>query len=515
MKSAEDTGGKGLTTGSLLARNTIWNLLGQATPMGVALVAIPVLIHHIGLDRFGIITIAWMVVGYFSLFDLGLGRAMTNLVARGLGASQYDQLPDIIWTANGVMAVMGIVGALVSAGFSPLLVHSLLKIPPGLQQETLHSLYLLSAAVPLVISTAGFRGILEARQRFGLLNIIKIPMGIASFLAPIAVLPFTNNLTVLIGALVASRLVFLVACIALAMHEMPALRHRPTFKRALLRPLFSFGGWMTVSNIVGPVMVYADRFLIGSILSIAAVAYYATPYEVATKLWIIPTALVGVMFPAFSTAMVADRAHGTMLYRRATKYAGLILFPLSFLLVVFANDFLSVWLGRQFAMHSTQVLQILSIGVFTSSMAYVPFAMIQGLGRADITGKLHLLELPIYAPALWFLTVHYGIVGAAIAWLLRVTADAILLFVLADKVMGTPQGVLWPVCSCVVVGAIVIAATPLLRELPIRLIVGGSALALFGPIAWRLLLSAEERFALNRLIKRMPSRSKIDITVSG
>ncbi|MGD0800873.1 MAG: flippase [Terracidiphilus sp.] len=482
-----------LTGGSLLARNTVWNVIGQVAPMGVALYAIPMLIRHIGTDRFGILTIAWMVVGYFSLFDLGLGRAMTNLVAQQLGGNRQDELPAIVWTANGVMAVMGIVGAMALAAISPLLTHSLLKIPPNLQLETLHSLLLLSISVPLVISTAGFRGILEAQQKFGLLNIVKIPMGVAAFLAPVALLPFTNSLTALIGALVVSRLAFLVACIVLALREMPVLRHRIAFDQALLRPLFSFGGWMTVSNVVSPMMVYVDRFLIGSLLSITAVAYYATPYEVATKLLIVPLALVGVMFPAFSAAMVADRLRAAMLYRRAAKYVGLFLFPVCFVIIIFSKDFLQVWLGYEFAVHSARVLQILSLGVLANGLAAVPCALIQGTGRADITGKLHLMELPFYLAAVWYLTVHYGIIGTAIAWLLRVVADGILLFVLADNVMCTRNRILWPFCASIGVGATAVATVPMLRGLPLKVVFALCVIAAFVLVAWRYILSIEER----------------------
>ena len=491
---------KKLTSGSLLARNTVWNLLGQVAPMGVAVFAIPMLIRHIGTDRFGILTIAWMVVGYFSLFDLGLGRAMTNLVAKCLGENRQDELPAIVWTANGVMAIMGIVGAIALAAVSPLLTYSLQKIPHNLQQETLRSLFLLSIAVPLVISTAGFRGILEAQQKFGLLNIVKIPMGVATFLAPVAVLPFTNSLTALIGALVFARVAFLVACIGLALREMPALRHQFAFDKALLRPLFTFGGWMTVSNVVSPMMVYVDRFLIGSILSITAVAYYATPYEVATKLLIVPGALVGVMFPAFSAAMAADRVRAAMLYRRAAKYVGLFLFPAAYVSIVFGQDILQVWLGHEFAVHSTRVLQILSLGVLANGLAAIPFALIQGTGRADITGKLHLAELPFYLAAVWYLTVHYGIVGTAVAWLVRVTADCILLFLLADNAMGSRHRILWPVSGAICAGGVAVAIAPLLGGLLIKLPFAVCLLALFALIVWRLALSGEERFAVHRAI---------------
>src|SRR5205814_9252816 len=113
-----------------------------------------------------------------------------------------------------------------------------------------------------------------------------IPMVVATFLVPLLVLPFTTSLTALIGSLVLARVIFFVVYFVLALREMPVLSHRFVFNRSTLRPLFSFGGWMTVSNVVSPIMVYVDRFLIGSILSIVAVAYYATPYEVATKLLI-------------------------------------------------------------------------------------------------------------------------------------------------------------------------------------------------------------------------------------
>ena len=140
-EAIENTEVKKLTSGSLLVRNTVWNLVGQVAPMSVGLFAIPLLIRRIGTDRFGILTIAWMVVGYFSLFDLGLGRAMTNLVAQRLGGSRQEELPAIVWTANGVMAVMGVVGAIALAAISPLLTHSLLKIPPSLQRRSLRSLF--------------------------------------------------------------------------------------------------------------------------------------------------------------------------------------------------------------------------------------------------------------------------------------------------------------------------------------------------------------------------------------
>ena len=106
---------KDLTAGRLLARNTIWNLVGEGAPLLIAVIAIPVLVHALGTARFGILMIVWLLIGYLSLFDLGVGRALTNLVAQKLGSGEEALLPPLIWTANILMLGVGIVGALILA----------------------------------------------------------------------------------------------------------------------------------------------------------------------------------------------------------------------------------------------------------------------------------------------------------------------------------------------------------------------------------------------------------------
>ena len=189
---------------------------------------------------------------------------------------------------------------------------------------------------------------------------------------------------------------------------------------------------MTVTNVVGPLMVTFDRFLVGAFVSVSAVAYYAAPYEAVTKFLLIPGALMGVMFPAFSTSSIQDRGHMALLFNRSVKYLLLVAFPLVLLVVVLAHDGLRFWLGR-FAQNSVHVLQWLAVGVFINSIAQVPFALVQGVGKPDLTGKLHLVELPAYMVMLWWLTKTHGIEGTAIAWTGRALLDAVVLFALARQ----------------------------------------------------------------------------------
>src|SRR5206468_4329419 len=112
----------------------------------------------------------------------------------------------------------------------------------------------------------------------------------------------------------------------------------------------------------------------------------------------------------------------------------LVLFPIMLCAVVLAQDGLKLWLGPEFAQHSFRVLQLLAVGVFINSLAQVPFTLLQGVGRPDVTATLHLIELPLYTGLLWLLIRIWGIEGAAIAWTVRVAVDALFLFVMAKQV---------------------------------------------------------------------------------
>ncbi len=496
-----------LTSGRTLARNSIWNLVGQGAPLLVALFAIPLLIKGLGTARFGVLTLAWAIVGYFNLFDLGLGRALTKLVAEKLGAEQAEDIPRLIWTALALMGILGIAGALVAASISPWLVHDILKIPQTLQGETLNAFYLLALSIPVVISAIGLRGVLEAHQRFDLANMVRIPFGMFTFLGPLIVLSFSNSLFPVVAVLVAGRIltcgVFLLVCL----HLVPALRHNIRPQRTMVWPLISFGSWMTVTNIVGPLMNYMDRFLIGALISVAAVAYYATPYEVVIKLGLISGALVGILFPAFSTIWSQDRDRTARLFGRGVNYIFLSLFPLILVIVTLAHEGLSLWLGSEFADNSTFVLQWLAVGVFINSIAQIPFALVQGAGRPDLTAKMHLIELPFYLLTLWWLLGVYGIKGAAIVWVVRVAVDTLILFVMVRCLLPNTKALMWNSLLRVIIAVCIFIIAGYITCLLLKGVFLIGVLIIFIVVTWLWLLAIEERELLKNFFRLRMTRN--------
>lgn len=389
-----------------------------------------------GIDRFGVQTLVWVIIGYFSLFDLGLGRTLTKLVADKLALGHPDEIPELFWTALALMTSFGLISGVLIAISANWLVTSFLKIPSMLVTETIQTLWLLALAIPIVVLTSALRGTMEAQQRFFGISVLRFLLGAFMYVAPVVTLIFTPNLAVITATLLAGRLLFTGAHFVLCARSLPGLMSEISVTRRSVRPLLSMGAWITVSNVISPIMANLDRFFIGAILSIAAVAYYATPFEMVMKLVLIPTALAGVLFPAFAAGFATNRKRTAGLFLRGGKYIFIALFPITIITVAYAPEVLELWLGRDFAANSTRVMQWLVVGIFINGLAQIPFSLLQGIGRADITAKLHLVEVPIYLAMFFSLTHYMGIEGAAIAWTARVAFDALVLFVVSAKPLG-------------------------------------------------------------------------------
>jgi O-antigen/teichoic acid export membrane protein len=422
-----------LISGRRLARNAIWNFGGLAAPFLSAVVAVPILIAGMGKERFGLLSIIWMGIGYFSLFDVGLGRALTKLVAERLGGERAEELPRLIWTALWVILAIGCVGMLGVVVAGPVLIERLFNVPVELRGESIAALRILAMGIPIVVLTTALMGVLAAHQRFASISVLRAILGTFTFIAPVITLQFTPSLAAATAALLAGRVLAGILYYALTAQSRPELLRPSRPRREWLRPLLSLGGWLSVSNLVSPIMVYFDRFFIASLLTLAAVTYYVTPFEVVSRILVVAGAVTGVLFPALATAFASDRTRLVHLYEQASRVLLVVMIPPVAIAFLLAPEALGLWLTDDFRQQSTAVVHWLAVGIIANTMAQTPFAVLQSGGRADLVAKLHLIEVPLYLAGLWILTREYGIAGAAAAWTIRATLDAGALLWLARR----------------------------------------------------------------------------------
>jgi O-antigen/teichoic acid export membrane protein len=487
-----------------LARHTLYNVLGQAIPVVVGLATIPVTVRLLGAERFGLLGLAWAVLGYVGMLDFGLGRATTKFVAEYLAVGDRVRLERVATLAVASQTVMGLVGGGALALLAPTLA-GLFGVRAALHAETQHVFLILALSVPFVVLAASLRAILEAAQRFDLVNLIRTPTSAAMLAVPAAAAALGADLPAIVLLLLGVRILACAASVGAIPRAIPGFRWRFEPQWELLRPLLGFGGWVSVSNIVSPVLVYLERFLLAALAGVAAVAYYTAPYEVVTRLLILPAGLAGALFPALS-AGGTEGAPPERLLGRPLRFLLLALAPPVVFLVACGGPVVGAWLGAAYAERSTTALAILAAGVLVNGLAFIPYAYLLGRGRPDLPAKFHLVELPLYVAAGWLLIGAFGVNGAALTWTLRVTVDAGLLVAAVWRVAGVPPPRLLgqrggrAVTAVLVLTAAAAAVRALVPGVVLRVELLGATLLLFAVCAWRYVLSDAERAEVGRVL---------------
>jgi O-antigen/teichoic acid export membrane protein len=513
IRMTEYSSGKGadFLTGRLLARNAGFNLAGEFVSFCVGVICVPFVVRRLGTDSFGVLSIAWALLSYMSLFDLGLSRATTKFVAEAVSTGEHQKIPSLVWTSISLQVALGIFGGALLAGSSHLLAERILKIPHELIREAETAFLFLALAVPIVLISNSLRGVLEAVQRFHLINYVKTPTNILMFATPMLLIPFGGRISSIIALMTVFRLLAMVALLKFCLPLVRVPSVGMIADKHLLRQLFKYGGWVTVSNVAGPLLLYADRFAIGALLSVGALAYYSGPADMVNRFLVIPVCLGSTLFPAFSSLDASGARQKLQdIYGRALTYLVIVMGPLLLLVAAFSSEILRAWLGPVFARQGALPLQILAVGIFINALGIFPYSLLQGVGRPDLTAMFHVLELPLHLGLVWILVSRMGITGAAIAVVTRLAIDLALVLWACERFGYSPSGAIHrtgvtkSLAGLVFIAGVLLAASYVQSSLLHRAVLASVAVLCYYMAQWHWTLDLRDRQFLQSIVQQLP-----------
>jgi O-antigen/teichoic acid export membrane protein len=427
-----------------LKKNIVINLFTKMFPLVVGIVTLPILVNGLGDEKTGILQIAWSIIGYSSFFDLGLSRALTQLISKKLALSETSEIPDIIMTAVASVFLLAVV-PMVLLIFARMNILQLLNVSDRYRQEAEWSILWLASSIPAMLIITCQNGILQSYQKFSWITWLSMPAVFGNFIAPVIMLQYTDKLDQIVAVMVLCR--FLMAGLTfLAINRcVQNLWQQCRFQFSLIRPLFHFGKWVTISNIINPLMVYLlDRLFLANLFSAKVASYYVVPYGVLQKMTLAPWGIMGVMFPAFSSSFYVDKAKSSKYYFKSLILTAALLFFPVVLIVLFAKPLLALWINPEFAEHSYKLTQVISVALYVCSINVVPSGLIQAAGQADFTAKLQLAEFPIFLFALYFSIKAFGIMAAPATLLFLFLIEGIILQGYAIYLLKTPANGIKP-----------------------------------------------------------------------
>jgi O-antigen/teichoic acid export membrane protein len=418
-----------------VGRNALLNLAGLAVPLAVAAIVFPMLTHALGPARFGLLGVSWAFLEYLTLFDVGLGKATVRYVADSIARDTHD-VSQITSVSLSVQLIIGCAAAVSLIAFAPTLAQHVFRVDPGLVGEASRLFAVVALNLPVVLALTTVRGVLEGAQHFTLSNSIKIPASAGSIVIPAILARMGRSLPEMLMWVLAWRALATVVTLYAVTRVIPNFRMEPPRDWRRLRSLISFGGWVAISGVVSPMLIYFDRFALGARSGLTAVGYYTAPYEGITRLLMIPNSLITALFPLLTGLGVVAAAGRIDRLFSSSMRALLVMMSIPLAIAFFfAPLIMRLWMGPDYAMQGAMALRILSVGVLINSIAHIPYTFLEASGRPDVPAKFHMIELVIHVPLAWYLVGAYGITGAAIAWTVRVTLDTTLLLLAANRIV--------------------------------------------------------------------------------
>lgn len=403
-----------------LKKNSFFALITSIIPAIVGIATVPILINLLGLERFSFLSIVWAIVGYFGIFDLGLGRSLSKRAATRHSEKNYHLLGKEL--SFGLIAILslGIVTAFIIYLWGSELLSTSFQVSPQFITEAQSSISVIAFLIPVLMLLSAIKGVFEGLNQFKMANIIQLGNGLINFIIPVMVAMMNPNIKLILLYLLIFRFLLLIICF-FYLKKIISLRFGFYFDGSILGE----GGWLTLSALASPLMIYVDRIILGTIVPLKNLAFYTTPVDLVSKAWIVPQAITRVTFPAF-TFLSKNYQQKIIAFRESLELMALACFLPLVIATFFSYELLQLWIGNEMAIQSSLILKILCVGIFWNCLGWISYSYLQATDGVVVSGVISIIEVPIYFLALWFLSSKFGLLGAACAWSGRLLLDSLI-----------------------------------------------------------------------------------------
>ncbi len=401
----------------MLLRNSLWNLSGVALPSIVALATVPVMIHGLGLEGFGVVTLIASVIGYFGLLDVNLSAGAIKYLSQYHTQRDNSRFAQTFWFGAVFYGTLGLAGGLAIYASAPLVLDHVFSVSAAARADTLLALQVAALGFFLSQLQNYLLVVPQALQRYDRSAQTEILFGIVGNLAAAAAAATGTGIAGVIAARVAVsalNLAWLVRVLHLL--ELPLTPAWPA--RDVVRAMTHFSAYAYLSRLATLFHQHGDKLIIGTLAGPVALAFYTVPTQLAGRILGLSFRLSSVIFPRVSSLAASGEQ---LLLRRMYLDASRLLTYLNLsvlgLIVVGGDEFLRRWVGAEFVAPGYPVLILITLALMVDSLTNIPSLITDGLGQPRITGRFALARGVVGLLLVFAGTRLAGIEGAAMAHL--------------------------------------------------------------------------------------------------
>jgi O-antigen/teichoic acid export membrane protein len=402
----------------MMLRNSLWNVGGAALPMLVALATVPLLIHSLGVEGYGIVTLVGSVIGYFSVLDVNLTAGAIKYLAESHAADDRPRFAETFWFGIMFYGLLGLIGALTVFFAADLLVDHFFKVSAEAHDASVAAFRLAALGFALSQAQSYLIVVPQSLQRYDRSAQSEAFFGILFNLASVGAAVAGWGIVGVIGARVAVSALNIMYLSWLIHSFRLGLGFRWPGK-AVRTSMTSFSAYAYLSKIASTLHQHADKLIVGAIGGPVALAFYTVPVQLAGRILGLTYRLSSVIYPKASALAASGRiSELRSVYLGVMRYVTYINLAALGMIVLAGDIFLRKWVGESFVQQGYPVLVLMTVALLIDSLTNIPSMVNDALGHPRITGRFALANGVLGVALVYLGTKFGGIIGAATGHLL-------------------------------------------------------------------------------------------------
>ena len=400
----------------------IANYAGQGWSGVMSLAFVPVYIHYLGIESYGLIGLFAILQGWLTLFDMGMTPTLNREMAR-FSAGTYDSksIRDLLRTLEIsclIIAIAILVGIWLASDW---LAAGWLQSVDLSKEMIAKSIAIISWVSALRFIEGIYRGAILGLQKHVLLNILIAFFSTLRAVGAVGVLALwsaTIDYFFIWQGIVS---VLTVLTFSILTHKsLPECQQKPRFSLASLNNVRRFAGGMMATTLLALLLTQVDKILLSRLLNLTEFGYYVLAGSIAGSLSMLIGPLAQSIYPQMSKlAAQNDEQNLISVYHNATQLLAVLLIPIVLTVCFYAREVIYVWSGDQLlAKNTAGILSVMIVGSSLHGIMSIPYMLQLAYGWTDFAFKLNFFAVIILVPAIILLVPKLGGSGAAWIWLL-------------------------------------------------------------------------------------------------
>ena len=349
-----------------VALTTLASVLAKILSITTALISVPLTLHYLGAERYGMWMTMSSLVAMLSFADFGIGSGIVNAIATAHGKDERGAIKEYVSSGIFVLSFIAVViVALFCALYRVVPWYEIFNVTTNrARDDAAPTLAVLVACFAMAIPLGVVQRVQGGLQKGFTANLWQCLGSVLGLGGVILAIYLEAGLPWLVLAFAGSPLIasLLNSIVYFGWHEPDTAPALKSVSRSATIQIAHIGVLFFVLQIVVALTYTSDNIVIAQILGAKAVAAYAVPQRLFSIISTLLMMMLAPLWPAYGEALArGDHVWIRKTLIRSLLVAGCFSAAVSFVLVLFGSPIIRLWVGNSIA---PSFLLLLGLGIW-------------------------------------------------------------------------------------------------------------------------------------------------------